>query len=397
MPADPGPAMRTQFLPFARPSISEEDIQAVVQTLRSGWITTGSQCAALEQALSQRLGGARVVAATSGTAVMDLVLRAMEIGPGDEVITPSMTWVSTVNLITLSGATPVFVDVDPDTLLVQTEAIEAALTDRTRAVIPVHYCGAPCDMESIRSLCERRGIACIEDAAHAIGTSLEGTEIGRTGTAVFSLHPIKTITTGEGGLLATSDADLARRVRRLRFHGLESDAHDRTQQGRAASAQVAEPGLKLNLPDMNAALGLSQLERLDALIDRRAALTDLYRAGLHSIPGITPIADPAWPHRHGRHLMIVKVDPAEAGIDRDALMACLAERNIGSGIHFLAVHTHSWYREHMGGWTGRLPATEAASERICSLPLFPDMQESDVEDVVAAVKSIVEAAVGVPA
>ncbi|MCH2136091.1 MAG: UDP-4-amino-4-deoxy-L-arabinose aminotransferase [Phycisphaerales bacterium] len=379
--------MRTDFLPFARPSISEEDIQAVVQTLRSGWITTGSQCAALEGALSARLDGAQVVAAASGTAVMDLVLRALEIGPGDEVITPSMTWVSTVNLITLRGATPVFVDVDRDTMLVTPEAIEAAITDRTRAVIPVHYCGAPCDMHPIRAICQTHGVYCIEDAAHAIGTSYDGVEVGGQGTAIFSLHPIKTITTGEGGLLATDDEDLARRVRRLRFHGLEADAHDRRQHGRTPTAQVREPGLKANLPDMNAVLGLSQLDRLDAFIDRRDALTARYREGLASIDGISPVADPTWTHRHGRHLMIVRVEPSKAGMDRDELMRRLKDANIGTGLHFLAVHTHDWYRDNMAQWSGRLPNTEYNSDRICSLPLFPDMTDEDVDSVLDSIRA----------
>jgi UDP-4-amino-4-deoxy-L-arabinose-oxoglutarate aminotransferase len=383
--------MRTTFLPFARPSISDEDIQAVVQTLQSGWITTGSQCASLEQAMADRLGGANIVAATSGTAVMDLVLRAINIGPGDEVITPSMTWVSTVNLITLHGATPVFVDVDRDTLLVSPEAIESAMTSRTKAVIPVHYCGAPCDMDAIRRICDVRGVHCIEDAAHAIGTRMGSSEVGSTGTAVFSMHPIKTITTGEGGLLATDDEQLAQRVRRLRFHGLEVDAHDRDQHGRAPQAQVFEPGIKANLPDMNAALGLSQLRRLDAFIDRRDALTKRYREGLADIRGIEPVADPTGPHRHGRHLMIVRVEPTQAGVDRDEFMAMLKDANIGTGIHFLAVHTHAWYREHMPQWDGVLPETEYNSDRICSLPLFPDMTDADVDDVLKAVHSIVNA------
>jgi UDP-4-amino-4-deoxy-L-arabinose-oxoglutarate aminotransferase len=382
--------MRTSFLPFARPSISDEDIQAVVQTLQSGWITTGTQCAGLEEAMTNRLGGAHVVAATSGTAVMDLVFRSLDIGSGDEVITPSMTWVSTVNLITLHGATPVFVDIDRDTLLVTPEAIEAALTPKTKAVIPVHYCGAPCDMIAIRELCASHGVHCIEDAAHAIGTRYGDDEIGSVGTAVFSLHPIKTITTGEGGLLATDNEALAKRVRRLRFHGLEVDAHDRTQHGRAPQAQVHEPGIKANLPDMNATLGLSQLKRLDAFIDRRDALTARYRSGLADIPGIEPVDDPQCDHRQGRHLMIVRVEPTQAGLNRDELMVALKEMNIGTGLHFLAVHTHAWYRQHMPQWLGVLPETEYNSDRICSLPLFPEMTDADVDDVLAAVHSIVE-------
>jgi UDP-4-amino-4-deoxy-L-arabinose-oxoglutarate aminotransferase len=383
---------RTTFLPFARPSIDESDIAAVVETLRSGWLTSGPRCAALEDLVSQRLGGATVLAATSGTALLDLVLKARGIGPGDEVITVSMTWVSTPNLIALAGATPVFVDVDRETLLVTAEAIEAAITPRTKLIIPVHFAGAPCDMDPIRAVAGRRGVSLIEDAAHAIGTTLRGEEVGRRGTAIFSLHPIKTITSGEGGLLATDDPLLAERVRLLRFHGLGADAHQREQQGRSPQAEVVAPGAKHNLPDLNAALGLSQLPRLDRFVERRQALVARYHAGLADVPGIRPLGDPPWPHRHTRHLFVVRVEEERAGVDRDAFMHELKQRSIGSGIHFKAVHEQAWYRRTMPQWLGRLPNTEWNSARICSLPLFPEMTDGDVDDVLAAIREIVASA-----
>jgi len=383
---------RTTFLPFARPSIDESDIAAVVETLRSGWLTSGPRCAALEDLVSARLGGATVLAATSGTALLDLALKAHGVGPGDEVITVSMTWVSTPNLIALAGAAPVFVDVDRETLLVTPEAIEAAITSRTKLIIPVHFAGAPCDMGPIRAIAARHGVALLEDAAHAIGTQLRGEEIGSRGTAIFSLHPIKTITSGEGGLLATDDAALAERVRLLRFHGLAADSHQREQQGRSPQAEVVSPGAKHNLPDLNAALGMSQLPKLDRFVARRQELVDRYREGLAGVPGVLPLDDPPWPHRHTRHLFVVRVDESRAGIGRDAFMSELKSRNIGSGIHFKAVHEQAWYRRTMPQWLGKLPNTEWNSARICSLPLFPGMSDEDVDDVLGAIREIVPTA-----
>ncbi|MDP6986894.1 MAG: aminotransferase class I/II-fold pyridoxal phosphate-dependent enzyme [Phycisphaerales bacterium] len=389
--------MRTDFLPFARPSISEEDVAAVTETLRSGWITTGAGCAAFEAAICDRLGCGAAVAVTSGTAAMHLALHAFGVGPGDEVITPSMTWVSTVNLITMAGATPVFVDVDHDTLMVSPEAVEAAVTDRTRAIIPVDFAGGCVDIAPMRQFAADRGIAVIEDAAHAIGTiRAGGEEVGSRGTAIFSLHPIKTISSGEGGVLVTDDVPLADRVRRLRFHGLGVDAWQRGQQGRSPQAEVLEPGFKYNLPDMNAVLGHSQFNRLDELVERRAELANRYHELLDGIPGILPLGDAASTERHSWHLFIIRVDEAVAGMDRDAFMESMKAKEIGTGIHFRAAHTHQWYREHTDAWRGTtLPNTEWNSNRICSLPLFPDMNDSDVQDVVDAIRQTI--AVGVTA
>ncbi|MGA1266767.1 MAG: aminotransferase class I/II-fold pyridoxal phosphate-dependent enzyme, partial [Phycisphaerales bacterium] len=305
--------MRDTFLPFCRPSITEEDIAAIAQVLRSGWITTGPRVAELEQAVATRTGARHAIAATSGTALMHLALKAMGVGPGDEVVGPSMTWVSTPNMVELLGATNVFVDVDRDTLLASPAAIDAAITPRTRVVIPVHYAGAPVDLDGMRHVCQRRGVPMLEDAAHAIGTRFGDREVGGHDTAIFSLHPIKNITSGEGGVLTTNDDALARKVRRLRFHGLEVDAHDRAQQGRSPQAEVQEPGYKQNMADMNAVLALRQLPRLDAFIRRRDEIRSLYRRELANVDGVLPLADPVWPHRHPRHQFVVGVAARKAG------------------------------------------------------------------------------------
>ncbi|MCE9618410.1 MAG: UDP-4-amino-4-deoxy-L-arabinose aminotransferase [Planctomycetes bacterium] len=378
--------MRESFLPFCKSPISEADIEAVVQVLRSGWITTGPKVAELEGLFAKRCGAKEAIAATSGTALMHLYLKAIGLAPGDEVVGPSMTWVSTPNMVELMGGRNVFVDADRETLLASPEALEAAITPRTKVVIPVHYAGAPVDLDPIRAMCQRRGVLMLEDAAHAIGTRYKGREIGNGGTAIFSLHPIKTITSGEGGVLVTDDSALAAKIRRLRFHGLAVDAHDRAQQGRSPQAEVQEPGFKQNMPDMNAVLALSQFTRLDAFIERRESLSKLYRELLAEVDGVTPLADPAWPHRHARHLMVVRVDERRCGMERAAFMEALKARNIGTGIHFLAAHTHRWYRENRPEPAGRLANTEWNSARICTLPLFPDMTEADVRGVVGAIK-----------
>lgn len=386
--------MRSEFLPFARPSISEDDVAAVCETLRSGWITTGQGCAEFEQAVKDRLGCADAVAVTSGTAAMQVLLSTLNPEPGDEVITPSMTWVSTVNLLVLAGMKPVFVDVDRDTLMVSPEHVEAAITDRTRAIIPVDFAGAAADLDPIREIAARHGIPVIEDAAHAIGTVRRGgEEVGSRGTAIFSLHPIKTITSGEGGVLVTDDAELGERIRRIRFHGLGVDAWQRGQQGRSPQAQVLELGFKVNLPDMNAVLGLSQFRRLDGFIESRTALARRYLDVLSDVPGVEPLGESAATDRHSWHLFIVRVDESVAGIGRDDFMDALKEHNIGTGIHFRPVHTHRWYRDHADAWRGGdLVETEWNGDRMCSIPLFADMTEKDVDDVVNAIRAVVPAA-----
>jgi UDP-4-amino-4-deoxy-L-arabinose-oxoglutarate aminotransferase len=379
------------FLPFSRPSITAEDIAAVTKVLQSGWITTGGQSAELEKQFAATVGTQHAVALTSATAGMHLLLRAFGIGPGDEVVTPSMTWVSTVNLIALAGATPVFVDVDRDTLMTTADRVAAAITPRTKLIVPVHYAGASLDLQPLRELAASKNIPLVEDAAHAAGTEYRGKPTGNGGTAIYSFHPIKNLTTGEGGLVTTDDAELAARLRRLRFHGLGADAFQRDTQGRAPQAEVIEPGYKYNLPDMNAVLGLSQLARLSEMNRKRAALAARYVELLAGVEGVLPLGLPKYPQRHSWHLYIVRVDPATAGLTRDQFMERLKAHGIGTGLHFRAAHTHKYYREHHPPRTP-LPNTEWNSDRVCSLPLFPDMAQSDVERVVDAIRAVVREA-----
>lgn len=380
--------MRAAFLPFSRPSISEADITAVGDVLRSGWITTGPRTAAFENAFREYVGCSRAIALCSATAGMHLILKALGIGPGDEVITPAMTWVSTVNLIVLAGATPVFADIDRDSLMVLPEAVENALTSKTRLIVPVHFAGASANMGALKRISEQSGVPLVEDAAHALGTYCDGRHVGQEGTAIFSFHPIKNITTGEGGMFCTDDDRLADHINRLKFHGLGVDAYDRETQGRAPQAEVWEPGYKYNMTDMSAALGLGQLARVDALNQKREALAAAYRELFHDVAEVLPLAVPSDTTRHAWHLFIVRLDTDRAGLSRDAFMAALKQRNIGTGLHFRAVHLQKYYRESMGMRQGMLPNTEWNSDRICSLPLFPDMTFDDVDDVVEAVKDV---------
>jgi UDP-4-amino-4-deoxy-L-arabinose-oxoglutarate aminotransferase len=382
--------MRKEFLPFSRPSITEADIAAVGEVLRSGWITTGSKNAEFEEKFCKYTGCAGAVALSSATAGMHLALKTLKIGPGDEVITPSMTWVSTVNLIVLSGATPVFVDIDRNTLMVTADLIQEHLTSKTRLIIPVHFAGAPVDMAPVRKLAEARNITIIEDAAHAIGTECHGEKIGKKGTSIFSFHPIKNITSGEGGMFCSDNLDLVDRIRRLKFHGLGVDAFDRRTQGRSPQAQVLEPGFKYNLPDILAVLGIQQLARLEDFNDKRTQLAMHYRERLTEIEELRPLEVPAYSHKHSWHLFIVRLDIDNSKFSRNDFMEALKKRNIGTGIHFLAVHRQKYYQETMKIPTGMLPNTEWNSERICSLPLFPEMTHEDVDDVIDTIKDILK-------
>ena len=375
------------FLPFSRPAIGDEEIAAVTQVLKSGWITTGPKNQELEQLFCQTFGCKHAIAVSSATAGMHVTLMALNIGPGDEVITPSQTWVSTINIITLLGATPVFVEVDRDTLMVDAARIAKAITPRTKAIIPVHYAGAPADLDPIYALAAQHQIAVVEDAAHAIGTRYRERWIGAQGTAIFSFHAIKNVTCAEGGLITTDDDDFAAKVRMLKFHGLGVDAFDRQMQGRKPQAEVITPGYKYNLADINAAIAVVQLHRLPKLNARRAVLVARYRELLADTP-LQPLAVPDYPHLHSNHLFMVRVDAKCCGIDRDAFMQALQQQEIGTGLHFRAAHTQKYYREKYPEVS--LPDTEWNSACLCTLPLFPDMTDDDLERVVRVIHQVLE-------
>ena len=332
--------------------------------------------------IEERTGAGKCLLTTSCTHATELAALLCNIQPGDEVIMPAYTFVSTADAFVLRGAVPVFVDIRPDTMNIDETLIEDAITEKTKAIVPVHYAGAPADIDAIRAIGERYGIAVIEDAAHAVGTYYKGRHIGAKGTAIFSFHAIKNITCAEGGLIVTDNENLARQLRMLKFHGLGVDAYDRQTWGRAPQAEVLTPGYKYNLTDINAAIALTQLVKLEHLNTRRR---EIAQQALAALP-FQPLSLPAWPHVHAWHLFIIRVDEQRCGISRNALMEALKERGIGTGLHFRAAHTQKYYRERFP--TLSLPNTEWNSERICSLPLFPDMTTADADHVITALQQL---------
>jgi len=377
--------IRKDFLPFSRPSIGKAEISAVVKCMKSGWITTGPFCKAFEDEFCKLTGSSHAVSLSSATAGMHLVLLALGVGKGDEVITPSMTFASTLNMISMVGAKPVFADIEYGTLNIDPDGIEEKITKRTKAVIPVHFAGAPADMDGIRAVASKHRLAVIEDAAHAVGTYYKGKHAGGFGgVAIFSFHPIKNITTGEGGMITHSDDGMESRLRLLRFHGIERDAWKRYGKGGNPEYDIQAPGFKYNLTDMQAALGLVQLSRVETMNRRRRELAALYRQGLEDTAGLELPEVPDYPHVHSWHLFIVKV----LSMRRDRFMEKLSEYNIGYGLHFPAGHRLAYLRKIRGLRKGSLKETDRSAEKILSLPLYPDMKNRDVHYVCDAVKEI---------
>jgi dTDP-4-amino-4,6-dideoxygalactose transaminase len=378
--------IREDFLPLSRPSIGQQEIEAVVNCMKSGWITSGPICAAFEDAFRNLTGTTHAVAVSSATAGMHLVLKELHLQEGDEIITPSLTFASTVNMIHLQGAKPVFVDIHADTLNINVDLIEEKITSRTRAIIPVHYAGAPADLDPIYALSRKYGLKVIEDAAHAAGTHYKGQQVGGVaqGIAIFSFHPLKNITSGEGGMITFSEEDWNDRLRRGRFHGIERDAWKRYGKGANPDYDIHEPGFKYNLPDMQAALGMAQLVRLEELNRRRQELVRIYIEALCDVDGIELPGIPLYDHQHAWHLFIVKV----LQMDRNLFMERLSHYNIGYGLHFPATHRLSYVMKKHGSNSGTLPQTERVMGKIISLPLYPDMTADDVRYVSAAIREI---------
>lgn len=379
---------RPAFLPFSRPSIRQAEIDEVVDSLKSGWITTGPKSQKFEEAFAAYTGFPIALALSSATAGLHIGLMALGLKPGDEVITTPMTWVSTTNMIEALGGKPVFVDIHPDTLQIDERQVEAAVTPRTVGILPVHFGGAPCHMDVLLDIASRHALWVFEDAAHGVGTLYKGRHVGcfdRLG--VFSFHPIKNMTTAEGGVLVLRDEEMARTLRALRFHGLEKQAWNRYAEGGSPQVEVTMVGFKYNFMDLQAAIGLPQLASVNEFNARRTDLAQLYQKLFQEVQELQIPALPTYDHHATWHLYPVRVKDAFC-MTRDAFITELKARNVGAGIHFRAVHTQPYYSQKYPGCGERLPSATWASERICSLPLFPDMTEEDVHYVVAAVKDI---------
>jgi dTDP-4-amino-4,6-dideoxygalactose transaminase len=379
---------RPDFIIFGSPLLLDEDIQEVVDTLRSGWIGTGPKVTRFEEAFRQYTGAPYSVAVNSCTAALSLALEIAGVGAGDEVITTPLTFPATANVIVHRGARPVFADVDP--LSANLDPVEVAnrITPRTKAILPVHLAGRPCDMASLQAIAQAHGLVLIEDAAHALEARYAGQNAGTLGDfGAFSFYPTKSLTTSEGGVLVTRREDWAEKARVMRLHGISADAWSRYSESGFTHYETLYAGYKCNMTDLQAALGLHQFERLDQNLERRRALWRIYNTGLSDLPGLTIPTESREPGIvHARHLYQIYVDPPAAGLSRDEMMVQLKEMNVGTGVHYTAVHLHRYYRETYGYKPGDFQHAEWIAERTLSLPLTARMSPSDAEYVVEAVR-----------
>lgn len=387
--AEGGEPVAARFIPLAKPSLGEEEEQAVLQTLRSGWLTSGPHVHAFERAFGKVVSSDNAVAVSSCTAALHLCLVEIGVKPGDEVITSPITWASTGNTILNMGAKPVFADVCPRTLNIDPAALERAITPKTRAIMPVHMAGQPCDMDAIRAIAAKHGIEVVEDAAHALGAAYKGRPIGGDGDfSCFSFYAIKNITTMEGGMIAARDPDRAARLRLLATNGMAASAWERY--GRSAvpvPPEVIVPGFKYALGNVSAAMGLEQMKKFNQFMESRKRLANMYRAVLSDIEEIDllevlPDRDHAW------HLFIVQLHLEKLTMGRDEIAAELRRENIGTGVHFHALHMHRYYRETLGMKPEDCPEAARASRRILSLPLHPLLTDKNLHEVVTALKKV---------
>ncbi|RMF20998.1 MAG: DegT/DnrJ/EryC1/StrS family aminotransferase [Deltaproteobacteria bacterium] len=379
---------REDVLPFHRPLLGEEEIAEVCDTLRSGWLTLGPKTQRFEEKFAEKIGARHAVAVSSCTAALHLALETLGIGPGDEVITTPYTFTATVAAILYTGARPVLADVEADYPNIDPDEVARRVTDRTRAIIPVHFGGAPCDLDRIRDIAAECGAEVIEDAAHALPAEYRGRTIGAAGKAVaFSLYAGKNITTGEGGILATDDAAVADDVRCRRLHGISRDAWKRYSMQGSWYYEVSTRGFKYNMTDINAAIGLHQLDRLEWFDERRRELVERYDELLGSLPGIRTPKPPEYA-KSAWHLYVIEIDAAETGVDRTEVIEGLRRAGIGTSVHFIPIHHHPFYQEQLGCRPEDFPKATAHYERAVSLPLFPAMRDSDVDRVVDALAGI---------
>jgi len=384
-----GMPVRETLLPYGRQAVDEGDIAAVVEALRSDWLTTGPRVGEFEEAFAAAVGAKFAVSFSSGTAALHGAAFTAGLGPGDEAVTTPMTFCATANCVLYQRARPFFADVSADTLNLDPAAAEEKVTGRTKAILPVDYSGHAADLDALMDLAERHGLIVIEDASHALGGEYRGRRVGSVAhMTTFSLHPVKHVTTGEGGMVTTDRADFAETLRRFRNHGISSEARERQSAGQWQYEMVML-GMNYRLPDINCALGLSQMKRLDENLARRREIAASYSARLAGLPGLilpTVRADvnPAW------HLYAVRVDAANLTVGRAEVFRALRAENIGVNVHYIPVHLHPYYRERFGYKGGEFPAAEAAYEQLLSLPMFPAMTDADVDDVVRAMGKVLE-------
>jgi len=388
----PSARSRESYLVFGSPQLLDAEIDEVATTLRSGWIGTGPKVARFEEEFATYVGTPHAVALGSCTAALHLAFVTLGLKPGDEVIVPAMTFAATANVVVHAGATPVFADVDRSSQCLDPDDVVRRLTPRTKALIPVHFAGRACDMGSLMDIARAHDLRVVEDCAHAIETLWQGRHVGTIGdVGAFSFYVTKNVVTGEGGMLTTTDASQAARAKTLGLHGMSADAWKRFSDEGFKQYEVVEPGFKYNLTDLQAAIGLHQLARVEANLGRRNEIWARYDEAFADLPVFVPA--PQEPGtRHARHLYTLMLDLDRLSIDRDAFQAELHRRRIGTGIHYRALHLHAYYRDTYGYGRGDLPDAEWISDRTISLPLSPKLSDDDVDDVISAVTSILEGA-----
>lgn len=384
---EPQPVIGRKPLPYGRQWLDEEDLRAVVEVLRSDWLTTGPMVEAFEEAVAGFVGTKYAVAVSSGTAALHAAMNALAIGPGDEVIVPAMTFAATANAVVFQGGSPVFADVEPDTLLMDPREVERKITPRTKAIIAVDYAGQPCDYERLRTIADRCGLAFVADACHSLGASYRQRPVGALADLnVFSFHPVKSITTGEGGMITTDDSGLACRMRSFRNHGITKDHRERTEDG-SWYYEMTELGYNYRLTDFQCALGLSQLKKLPAWVARRREIACLYDEAFSKLPAVRPLGSRP-DVSHAYHLYVVRVGP-----DRPMVFSALRADGIGANVHYIPVHLHPFYRNRFRTGLGLCPVAESAYEQILSLPIFPRMTDADADEVIRAVRKATAALV----
>jgi UDP-4-amino-4,6-dideoxy-N-acetyl-beta-L-altrosamine transaminase len=381
-----GRPVRERMLPYGRQQVDESDIRAVVETLRGDWLTNGPTVVRFEEAFASQAGARFAVALSSGTAALHAAAHVAGLGPGDEVILSPLTFLATANCIVYCGATPVFADIDPATLNLDPGQVENKLSPRTKAILPVHFAGLPCEVDRLHAAARAGGLRIIEDAAHALGAEWRGRRIGSLADlTAFSFHPVKHITAGEGGMVTTDEPALAEKLRRFRNHGIERQVRDRQDTWRQDMVTL---GFNYRLSDIHSALGLSQLGRLEAGLRRREAIAARYEAAFVGMPEVLPA--PRKPGtRHAWHLYPLRLHLDRLREDREAMFRALRAENIGASVHYLPAHLHPFYRERFGTGRGLCPAAEDAADRLLTLPLFPQMTDADVADVIEALAKVI--------
>jgi len=378
-----------EFLPFSRPTIDEATIQEVTECLRSGWLATGPRVQKFEAALRDYLDAPHALTVMSATSGLHLALLALGIKPGDEVITTSLTFVATLNVIAAVGAKPVLVEIDPKTLNIEVNHLRDAITPNTRAIMPVHYAGLPVNLDEIYKIAEEYNLRVIEDAAHAMGASYKGKRIGSFGDIqVFSFHPNKNMTTIEGGCVVARDEEFIKTFNLYRFHGINKEAWNRFSKNGSQLYDVMLPGLKSNMSDVQAAVGIHQLAKLDEFNNRRRELAQRYHDALSSNPALSLPISPKDHDGHAWHLYCVGINPEHTSFTRDTLMSALKERGIGLGLHYQATHLFTYYQNQFAYKQGDFPLTESVCERIMSLPLFPTLTDAQQDRVIATLNEL---------